>query len=270
MLVEITPVRTQIFNPKELYKFRELFYFLIWRDIKVRYKQTVLGAAWAIFRPLVTMVIFTFLFNKLAGFESGNIPYPVFVLSGVFIWNFFSEGLSFSSQSLINNASLISKTYFPRIIIPFSAVLRGIVDFIIGFFIYLIFSFYYGVYPGINILLFPVMLILLIFSLSGIGMLFSSLSVKYRDIAQILPFFVQLMMWVSPVGYSSSKIPGKYEIFFWMNPMTGIIELSRYSLLGTGYLPLNLLFVSCISMTVLFLIGSYSLYKLEKDFADII
>jgi lipopolysaccharide transport system permease protein len=134
----------------------------------------------------------------------------------------------------------------------------------------MIFSIYYGIYPGINILLFPVMLILLIITSSGIGMLFSSLSVKYRDIAQILPFFIQLMMWISPVGYSSSKIPGKYEIFFWMNPMTGIIELSRYSLLGTSYLPLNLLLVSLISMIIIFFIGAFSFYRLEKEFADII
>jgi lipopolysaccharide transport system permease protein len=268
--VVIKPNSNNSFNLKELINYRELFYFLVWRDVKVRYKQTVLGMAWAILRPVFTMVIFTFIFNRLAGFESGNVPYPLFVLSGVIIWNFFSEGMSASTQSLVNNAGLISKTYFPRVIIPLTSVLRGLIDFLIGIALYLILCVFFGFAPGFQILLLPVVILLLFIVSSSLGILFSAYSVKYRDIAQILPFFIQLLTWISPVGYSSSKIPAQYEMLYWLNPMVGIIELGRYCLLGTAHIPSHLMLISAASTLVLVVISVMSFKRLENQFADII
>lgn len=255
---------------REIWIYRELFYFFVWRDFKVRYKQTLLGTAWAIFKPIIATIIFTLLFHRLAGFESGQIPYPLFVLSGVLIWNFFSEGLSASSQSLIQNAGLVSKIYFPRIIIPSSSVLRGIVDLFVSLIIFIFLSVYYNFYPHMTLILFPVVLVYAIFTSIGPALLFSSLSVKYRDIAQILPFFIQLMMWISPVGYSSSKIPQNYEFIYWLNPMAGVIELSRFCLLGSNSADMNYILISVSSAILIFILGFISFNQLEKEFADVI
>ncbi len=270
MQVIIKPNSNSSFNLKELLNYRELFYFLVWRDVKVRYKQTVLGMAWAILRPVFTMVIFTFIFNRLAGFESGNVPYPLFVLSGVIIWSFFSEGISASTQSLVNNAGLISKTYFPRVIIPLTSVLRGFLDFFIGVGLYLILCVIFGFAPGFQILLLPFVIVLLFIVASSLGILFSAYSVKYRDIAQILPFFIQLLTWISPVGYSSSKIPAQYEMLYWLNPMVGVIELGRYSLIGTAHMPPRLMMISAGALLCLIALSVTSFKRLENQFADII
>ena len=211
---------------KELWEYRELFYFLIWRDVKVRYKQTLLGVGWAIVRPIASMVVFTFVFNHLAGFSSEGVPYQLFTFAGILAWNFFSEGLTGASQSIISNSNLITKVYFPRLIIPSSAVLRGLVDFGVAFLICIGFMFYYSFNPGWQILLFPLSVIWGIIATLGVGLWFTAIGVKYRDIAHALPFVVQLLFWITPVGYSSARIPAKWEIIYWSNPMTGVIEFS--------------------------------------------
>jgi len=266
----IKPGKTPSLSIREIFHFRELFYFFVWRDVKVRYKQTLLGTAWAVFRPVISTIIFTFIFNRLAGFDSSGIPYPLFVLSGVIMWNFISEGITASTQSLISNAGLVSKIYFPRIILPLSSVLKGFVDLGVAILIFIILCFYYGFVPGISILYFSVAILWGFIATSSIGTLFSAVSVKYRDIAQILPFFIQLMAWISPVGYSAEKIPAKYALIYWMNPMTGVVELSRYSLTGNGYLPFSYLAISIASTSILIIISLIYFKKLKNQFADLI
>jgi lipopolysaccharide transport system permease protein len=255
---------------KEIWEYRELFYFLIWRDVKVRYKQTVLGAAWAIVRPVMSMVVFTFIFNKLAGFSAEGIPYQLFTFSGILAWNFFSEGLTGGSQSLVGSANLISKVYFPRLIIPAAAVLRGLVDFGIALAIFVGFMIYYQYSPTVNILLFPFVLIWGIAASLAFSLLFSSISVKYRDIAHALPYVAQILFWISPVGYSSAKIPAHLEFFYWLNPMTGVIESFRYTLLGKAYLPPHLLLMSIFLTVIIFIVGLITFRSMEKEFADVI
>ena len=255
---------------KELWDYRELFYFLIWRDIKVRYKQTVLGVGWAVFKPVLSMIVFGFIFNKLAGFTSGNVPYQLFTLSGILAWNFFSEGLNGSSASMISNSNLISKVFFPRLIIPTAAVLRGLVDLGIGLLVFIGFMIYYKFMPGIQIFMFPLVLLWGIIASLGMGLWFSAIGVKYRDIAQALPFVVQLLFWITPVGYSSSNIPAKYELFYWLNPMTGVIEGFRYTLFGEAHIPKNLLLMSILISLILFISGILNFRRMEKEFADVI
>jgi|MudIll2142460700_1097286.scaffolds.fasta_scaffold10228_1 lipopolysaccharide transport system permease protein len=257
-------------NLRELWDYRELLYFLIWRDVKVRYKQTVLGAGWAIARPVVSMVVLTFIFNRLAGFSSDGVPYALFTLCGILAWNFFSEGLSGASQSLIVNTNLISKVYFPRLIVPAAAVLRGLVDLGIAFLVYILFMIYYQFFPGVQILALPLALLWGIIAALGVGLWFSAFGVKYRDIAQAFPFVVQLLFWVTPVGYSSDKVPAKWEVLYWLNPMTGVVEMFRYSLLGVAHLPVNLLILSAAVSVIAFVSGVYNFRRMEKEFADVI
>jgi lipopolysaccharide transport system permease protein len=267
----ITPTRgLSALRLKELWEYRELFYFLVWRDVKVRYKQTVLGAAWAIVKPVVTMVVLTFVFNRLAGFSVTGVPDQLFTFAGVLAWNFFSDGLTGASGSLISNTNLISKVYFPRIIIPAAAVLRGLVDFGIAFVIFLGFMAYYSFNPGPSMILFPVVVVWGIVASLGVGMWFTAIGVKYRDIGQALPFIVQVLFWVTPLGYSSAKIAGKYELLYWLNPMTGVVEGFRQTLLGTAYLPLHLLCLSVSLSIIIFLSGIWNFRRMEREFADII
>lgn len=255
---------------QEIWEYRELFYFLIWRDVKVRYKQTVLGAGWAIVRPVISMIVFTFIFNKLAGFSADGVPYTLFTFTGILAWSFFSEGLTGASQSLLSNTNLISKVYFPRLIIPASAVLRGLVDFGIAFLIFLGFMGYYSFNVGWVMTLFPFALLWCIITTLGISLWFAAIGVKYRDVAQALPFVVQLLFWITPVGYSSSKIPLKWEALYWLNPMTGVIESFRYTLLGTAHIPLNLFVLSICLTLFIFVSGIFNFRRMEKEFADII
>jgi len=269
-LVIKPPKRLSALRLKELWEYRELFYFLIWRDVKVRYKQTVLGAGWAIVRPVVSMVVFTFIFNRLAGFSSEGVPYQLFTFAGVLAWNFFSEGLTASSQSMISNANLITKVYFPRLIMPAAAVLRGLVDFGIAFLIFIGFMIHYQYMPKAQIFLFPLVLLWGIVAALGVGLWFAAIGVKYRDIAQALPFVTQLIFWITPVGYSSAKVPAKLEFFYWLNPMTGVIEGFRYTLLGTAHIPPHLLRMSIILSIIIFITGLMNFRRMEKEFADVI
>src|SRR5437764_243350 len=233
-------------NLRELWAHRELLYFLTWRDLKVRYKQTALGVLWVILQPLLTMLVFTLLFGRLAGFDerTGGIPYPIFAFAGLLPWTFFSTAITNSGNSLVGSAHLITKIYFPRMIIPAAAVAAGLVDFALSFTILAALMVYYGVGVTWGLLLLPVLMILVTLLALGVGMLLSALNVKYRDIRQVLPFMVQIWMFLSPVIYPSALVPGKWRWVFALNPMTGIIEGFRAALFGRTQIEWNILAVS--------------------------
>jgi lipopolysaccharide transport system permease protein len=258
-------------NLKDLWSHRELLFFLTWRDVKVRYKQTSLGIAWAILQPLLTMLIFTVFFGKLAGIENrtGGIPYPIFAYAGLLPWTFFSNALTNSGNSLIGSSNLITKVYFPRMIIPGAAVAAGLVDFGVAFLILGALMIYYGVVLSLTILMLPVLAVLTALLALGMGMWFSALNVKYRDVRFALPFLIQLWMFLSPIIYPSSFLPEKYRWFLMLNPLTGIIEGFRSALFGK---PLNwiALGISTSITLVVLLYSAYSFRRMEKNFADII
>ncbi len=254
----------------DLWKYRELFLFLSLRDILVRYKQTIIGLIWSIIRPLITMIIFTVVFGKLAKFPSGDIPYPIFVFSALLGWLFFANSLNDVSNSLIANSNIISKIYFPRIIIPTSSVIVNFIDFSISLIILLILFIIYGFTPKLTILFLP-FFVLMTFSLSlGIGLVMSSLNVKYRDFRYVVPFLIQIGLYISPVGFTSSIVPEKFRILYSLNPMVGVIEGYRYSLTGVNNINIHGLIISVV-MTLLFLIIGITYFrKTEKKFADVI
>jgi lipopolysaccharide transport system permease protein len=254
---------------KESWAYRELLYFLIWRDVKVRYKQTALGAAWAIIQPLFTMLIFTIFFGRLAGVPSDNIPYPMFAYAGLLPWTFFANAVTNSGNSLIGSANLITKVYFPRMLIPAAAVGAGLVDFAIAFLILVPLMFYYRVAISLNLLMLPVVVLLTTLLALAVGMWLSALNVKYRDIRFALPFLIQLWMFVSPVIYPTSFLPLKWRWLIWLNPLTGIIEGYRSSLFGLRFNLTALATSAAITLALL----TYSLYafrRMEKSFADIV
>lgn len=254
----------------ELWKFRELLYFFTWRDLKVRYKQTFIGAAWAIFQPLITMIVFTIFFSKLAGIPSDNVPYPIFVYSGLLFWQFFSSALSDTSNSLTANQSIITKVYFPRLLLPISTVLTKLVDFFIAAVILVFLMFYYGFVPRIeSILIIPLALFMTFMASTGLGLVLASINVKYRDVRYILPFFIQILLFVTPVIYPAS-IAQKYSWILALNPMTGVIQSARSTLLGTSPLNWNLVGISFAACVVLMLVGVYTFKKVERFFADIL
>ncbi|MGI6454035.1 MAG: ABC transporter permease [bacterium] len=271
-LVVIEPSRGVLkLDWAELWHYRELFYFLVWQQIMVRYKQTVLGAAWAIIQPFLMMIIFSVVFAVFAGMDTAGVPAPLFFLVGILPWNFFAQSLTFSSGSLVNNANLVTKIYFPRLIMPFAPVLACLVDFAIASLLLLIMMPYYHFIPSSNIWLFPFMFILIIFIASGAGMLFSALTVKYRDFRHIIPFIVQLGMYATPVVYPANKIPEKWHLVYGLlNPMAGAISGIRWSLLGTDVNPFPLLGASAVSAGMLFLLGLYYFRRTERFFADVI
>ena len=258
---------------KDLWRFRELFYILSWRDIKVRYKQTVVGAIWSIIRPLFTMIIFTFVFSNLANMteDAGNAPYAIMVFAALLPWQFFATSLTEASNSLINNTNLISKVYFPRLIIPTSSVITGIIDFLISLFLLFLLMIFYRFLPAFQILLIPFFLLLAFICSMGIGLWLTALNVKYRDFRYIVPFIVQFGLYISPVGFNSSRVPEKYIWLYNLNPMVGIIDGFRWSILG-GNNPFpyqSLLFSVVISLFFLWL-GIRKFRNMEKSFADLI
>jgi lipopolysaccharide transport system permease protein len=254
---------------RDLWGFRELLYFLTWRDVKVRYKQTELGIAWAIIQPLFTMLIFTLFFGRLAKVPSDNVPYPVFAYAGLLAWTFFSNAITNSGNSLVGSANLITKVYFPRMIIPGAAVAAGLVDFAIAFVILVLLMIYYGIMVTWNILMFPVLVLLTTLLALGTGMWLSALNVKYRDVRFALPFLVQLWMFVSPVIYPASFLPEKYRWLLWLNPMTGIIEGYRSALFGRRF-DWIALGCSAVITFILLIYSSYYFRRMEKSFADVV
>lgn len=257
-------------DAQEVWRYRELLYFFTWRDLKVRYKQTAIGVLWAVFQPFMTMVVFSVFFGKLAKIPSEGIPYPIFVYVGLLFWQFFSTALSETSNTLIANQSIVTKIYFPRLILPLSSVLTKLVDFFIAAVILVGLMAYYGWMPHWHgIVLLPFLLFIAFMASSGAGLILASINVKYRDVRYALPFFIQILLFVTPVIYPAS-IAGKYAWILALNPMSGVIQAARASLLGTQSVDWVLLGLACIITTILFIVGVLSFKKTERYFADII
>ena len=255
---------------KEIWKYRELLYFFTWRDLKVRYKQTAIGVAWAVFQPLITMVVFSVFFGKLAGIPSDDIPYPIFVFVGLLLWQFFSGSLTQISNSFVGQKAIITKVYFPRIILPLSAIFTKFVDFTIASVILIGLMAYYGYLPHLSgFLILPLLLLITMTAALGLGLFLASLNVKYRDVGYILPFFIQLGLFVTPVIYPSS-ITGIYSWFLAMNPMAGVIKTARGALLGTFPINWPQLGISALACLFLLVWGYYYYRKTEQYFADIV
>ncbi len=269
-LISIRPSgRWAALNLSEVWAYRELLFFLIWRDVKVRYKQTVLGAAWAIIQPLFTTIIFTLFFGRLANMPSDGIPYPLFAFAGLTIWTFFSNAVTSSGNSLVGSSHLITKVYFPRMIIPGAAVGAGLLDLAIASVILLGMMFWYGTPPTFGLLLFPAIILLTALLALGVGMWMSALNVKYRDIRYALPFLIQLWMFATPIIYPTSLVPMKWRWALALNPLTGIIEALRAALFGR---PLNgtLLAISTVATLLILVCAAFAFRSMEKSFADVV
>lgn len=268
--VVIRPSRGWVpINLKDLWAYRELLYFLTWREIKVRYKQTILGFAWAIIQPLFMMIVFTLFFGTLAKVPSEGIPYPLFNYAALLPWILFAEGISRSSNSLVGSVNLVQKVYFPRLIMPFSGILSPIVDFAIAFVILIGMMFYFSYAPTIYILWLPAFILLALMTALGVGLWLSAVNVKYRDVRYVIPFLIQLWLFASPVVYSSNLLPERFQIIYGINPMSGVIEGFRWALLGTE--PPNALIGVSVGIVVVILIsGAYYFRRSEKTFADVI
>ncbi|HJO95138.1 MAG TPA: ABC transporter permease [Victivallales bacterium] len=269
LVIEAGKIHRRYF--RDLWSYRELFLFLAWRDILVRYKQTIIGIAWSVIRPLLTMIVFTVIFGKLAKLPSDGAPYAVMVYAAMLPWQFFSNTLNEGGNSLIQNSSMISKVYFPRIIIPTSSMIVSLIDFVISFVILIGVMGVYAFMPNWKIILMPLFLILAILTALGITYLISALNVKYRDFRYVLPFIVQFGLYISPVGFSSAIVPGKWRLLYSLNPMVGVIDGFRWCIIGTEniiYWPGFILSI-CVAIAM-FLIGFTVFRKTEREFADVI
>lgn len=254
----------------ELWEYRELLYFLIWRDIKVRYKQTVLGAAWAIIQPFFTMVVFSLFFGRLAKMPSDGIPYPIFSFAALVPWTFFANGLAQSSNSLVGSANLITKVYFPRLTIPIASVLSGVLDFALAFIVLLVMMLYYGIVPTLNVFWLPLFLLLALIASLGVGLWLSALNVEYRDVRFVVPFITQFWLFVTPIAYPSSLLQQPWRTLYGLNPMVGVVEGFRWALLGTKTAPGPIIAVSSIAALLILITGAFYFRRMEKTFADIV
>jgi len=254
----------------ELWEYRELLYFLIWRDIKVRYKQTALGASWAIIQPVFTMLVFSLFFGHLGKIPSDGIPYPIFSFAALVPWTFFANGLGQSSNSLVGNANLITKIYFPRLIVPLASVFSGIVDFLLAFGVLLGMMLYYGLVPTLNVLWLPLFVLLALVTSLGVGLWFSALNVEYRDVRYVVPFITQFWLFATPIAYPSSLLPEPWRTIYGLNPMVGVVEGFRWALLGTNTAPGPIIAVSSAAALVILLTGAFYFRRMERTFADIV
>jgi lipopolysaccharide transport system permease protein len=271
-LVTIKPVKGWVpLNLKDLWHYRELIYFLTWRDLKVRYKQSVLGVLWAILKPFMNMVVFTIFFGQLAKIPSDGIPYPIFSYTGLLPWIFFASALEVSARSMLQSGSMVSKIYFPRIIVPLASVFANLVDFAISFIILIGMMIFYHIVPTVNIFWLPVFLLLAMIAAIGVGLWFSALLVMYRDVNYLLPFITEIWKFVSPVVYSATMIPEKWQWLYSLNPMAGVVSGFRWALLGK---PETISFpgvaISAGISLVIFISGLYFFRRMERVFADMI
>jgi lipopolysaccharide transport system permease protein len=255
---------------RDLWEYRELLYFLTWRDIKVRYKQTALGAAWAVIQPFFTMVVFSLFFGRLAKVPSDGIPYPIFAYAALVPWTFFAQGLNQSSNSLVGSANLITKVYFPRLVIPISSVLSGLVDFVIAFTVLIGMMFYYNLYPTSAIIFLPGLLLLALTTALGVGLWLSALNVKYRDVRYTVGFLTQFWLFATPIAYPSSLLSEPWRTIYAINPMVGVVEGFRWALLGTETAPGPMITLSAIVAIVILIGGAFYFRRMEKTFADIV
>src|SRR5271154_572569 len=264
------PTRWWVIPLAELWEFRELVYFFVWRDVKIRYKQTAIGAAWAVLQPLLMMLVFSLFFGKLGNLGSDGLPYPIFYYSALLPWMYFAGALQNSTNAIVENQRLITKVYFPRLALPLSAVLSGLVDFGVSFLMFLVMMIYYGVRPGAAILWLPVFLLLAVLTALGVGLWLSALNAIYRDVRYVLPFLVQFWMFGSPVAYASSLVPARWRWLYGLNPMAGVIEGFRWSLTGRGDPPGRMLVVSALVVVAVLLSGVGYFQKMETTVADVV
>ncbi len=263
---------------RELWLYRELLYFLVWRDVKVRYKQTALGASWAIIQPFFAMVVFSIFFGRLAGVPSDGLPYPIFSFAALVPWTFFANGLTHSANSLVASQNLIKKVYFPRIAIPVATVLAGTVDFLIAFVVLLGMMMFYGILPTTNVLWLPLLLILALVTSLGVGLWFAALNVQYRDVQYVVPFLVQIWLFLTPIVYPSSMLAEPWRTLYALNPMAGVVEGFRWALLGgataqgeaAAAAPGPMIAVSAIAALAILIGGAFYFRRMERTFADVV
>lgn len=254
----------------ELWNYRELLYFLSWRDIKVRYKQTALGASWAIIQPFFTMVVFSLFFGRLAKIPSDGIPYPIFSYAALVPWTFFANGLNLSSNSLVGNANLIKKVFFPRLVVPISSVISGLVDFALAFVVLLGMIAFYGLRPTGNMIWLPFLLLLALVTALGVGLWFSAMNVKFRDVRYALPFVTQFWLFATPIAYPSSLLSEPWRTIYAVNPMVGVVEGFRWALLGSRSVASSTIAVSALAALVILVSGAFYFRRMERTFADLV
>ncbi len=271
-LVILRPARGwSLINLRDLWNYRELIFFMTWRDLKVRYKQTILGIGWAVIKPFMTMIVFSIFFGKLAAMPSDGIPYPIFSYSGLLAWELFSGAVSSASRSLVTNAHMITKIYFPRIILPLSSVLSGVVDFLIAFVILIGMMIYYHITPTVNIWTLPVFVLLTLITAMGVGLWLAALNVLYRDVNYITPFLTQFWLFITPIVYPASMLSQKWQIIYALNPMVGVVEAFRWALLGGGRAAPGMTMIISASVSIILLItGLLYFRKTERLFADMV
>jgi lipopolysaccharide transport system permease protein len=255
---------------RELWEYRELLFFLTWRDVKVRYKQTVLGASWAVIQPFFTMVVFSVFFGRLAKMPSDGIPYPIFSYAALVPWMFFANGLTQSANSLVGSANLIKKVYFPRLAIPIATVLGEAVDFTLAFGVLMLMMFFYGITPTANVMWLPLFLMLALTTSLGVGLWLSALNVQYRDIRYVVPFLTQFWLFATPIAYPSSLLSEPWRTIYGLNPMVGVVEGFRWALLGTNTAPGPTIIVSAVAAIAFLISGTFYFRRMERNFADVI
>lgn len=254
----------------DLWQYRELLYFLVWRDVKVRYKQTALGASWAIIQPLMTMVVFSLFFGKLGKIPSDGIPYPIFSFAALVPWTFFVNGVTHGSNSMVGNANLIKKVYFPRLAIPISAVASGVVDFALAFAVLLLMMLYFGILPTVKIVWLPAFVLLALATSLGVSLWLSAMNVQYRDIKYVLPFITQFWLFATPIAYPSSLLSEPWRTLYAINPMVGVVEGFRWALLGTARAPGVMFLVSSLAALAILVSGAFYFRRMERTFADVV
>lgn len=270
-MLRIAPVRGWVtLGLAELWAYRELLYFLTWRDIKVRYKQTTLGAAWAIIQPFLTMVVFSLFFGKLANIPSDGVPYPVFSFAALVPWTLFANGLTQSAASVVGSAHLIRKLYFPRLVIPISSVMSGVIDFALSLVVLFGMMAYYGIAPTGAIIWLPALLVLALVSSFGVGIWLSALNVQYRDVRYTVPFLTQLWLFATPIAYPSTLLPEPWRVLHGLNPMAGVVDGFRWALLGTNTAPGPIVGISAVAAFAILVSGLYYFRRMERTFADIV
>jgi lipopolysaccharide transport system permease protein len=257
-------------NLRELWAYRELLYFLIWRDVKVRYKQTAIGAAWAVLQPFLTMVIFGMVFKKFANVPSDGLPYSVFAYTALLPWGLFAGAVNRSSLSIVSQASVISKVFFPRLIVPMSATLSGLVDFAVAFILLIAMMIWYGIVPSWGILALPLLLLLALTTALAIGLWLSALNVKYRDVGHAIPFLIQIWLFASPIAYPVSLVPEKWRLLYSLNPLVGVIEGFRWALLGKESPDFGVIAISALAVIALLFTGLIYFKRMERTFADVV
>jgi lipopolysaccharide transport system permease protein len=255
----------------KLWHYRELLFFLTWRDVKVRYKQTVLGAAWAILQPLLTMVVFSLFFGRLAGVPSDGVPYPIFSYAALVPWTFFANTLSQASNSLVMSSNMIKKVYFPRLVVPIASTMSGVVDFCLAFVVLLGMMFFFGIVPTLNVIWLPLFLLLALVTSLGVGLWLSAMNVQFRDVRYTLPFLTQFWLFATPIAYPSSLIDNPIlRAIYGINPMVGVVEGFRWALLGVDTVPTFTVGVSAVAAVLLLVSGAFYFRRMEKTFADVV